>query len=88
MKGMGSMKKRIMAALLVLCMVFSLTGCIDVHMSHKVTKDGVVNETMNAYINKQAYFNYMSETLGSVSDSDISAMEKRAFKRRISASEY
>ena len=30
MKGMGSMKKRIMAALLVLCMVFSLAGCVEV----------------------------------------------------------
>lgn len=44
MKGMGSMKKRIMAALLVLCMVFSLVGCVDVHVSHKVTKDGVVRD--------------------------------------------
>lgn len=80
MKGMGSMKKRIMAALLVLCMVFSLAGCVDVHVSHKVTKDGVVNETMNAYINKQAYINFMRETLGTVSDSDISAMESELLK--------
>ncbi len=74
------MKKRIMAALLVLCMAFSLTGCVDTYVSQKVTKDGIVNETMNICINKQAYFNYMREVLGSVSDSDISAMESELLK--------
>ena len=44
------------------------------------SKDGVANETMNAYINKQAYINFMREALGTVSDSDISAMESELLK--------
>ncbi len=77
------MKKKIMAVLLVLCMIFSLTGCMEVSMSVKIARDGSVTSDINAYLNRQEYYNWIQrmEGTGSVSIEEIDkAMAKEGYQ--------
>ncbi|MBP3702176.1 MAG: hypothetical protein J6I65_00175 [Lachnospiraceae bacterium] len=55
------MKKRLLSAALIICMTVMLTGCMEMKVEDKVSKEGSCTETVNTYINKQEYMNYMLE---------------------------
>lgn len=58
------MKKKMMAAILVVVLVFSLTGCMETTVEEKISKSGNYTCTMALYIEKEAVVDYVKRKLG------------------------
>ena len=76
------MKKKLVSALLVLSVMFMLTGCFEVHVSQKITGDGIITETMEGYVNKQEYINYVNNLMNAEGAPVVTAeyVDKEMFK--------
>ncbi len=61
------MKKRIIAAFVIMCMIFTLTGCMEASWSIKISKDGTVTSDMMAYYNREGYYSWFEDIVGSES---------------------
>lgn len=59
------MKKRMMAAILAVVLVFSLTGCMNAQVEEKISKNGGYTCTMVMYFEKAAVVDYINRKIGS-----------------------
>ena len=48
------MRKRVLAALLAMVLVFCLTGCMEMHVEEKISKSGAYRSTSVVYLDKEA----------------------------------
>ena len=67
------MKKKLVAIGLILCMAFSLTGCMDMKVQDKISKDGTYTNTITSYIEKTAFVDFINRKAGS---DNFETMEK------------
>lgn len=58
------MKKRLSVLFLLLCMSVTLTGCMEYKVSDKIDKNGTCTETLDMYVNKQEYIDYVNKLAG------------------------
>jgi len=59
------MKKRGLAVILAVILVCSLTGCMNMNLEEKITKDGKVKDTVVLYLEKAAVVDYINRKVGS-----------------------
>lgn len=57
-------RKRVLAGLLAMVLVFCLTGCMEIRMEDKISKNGTYTELMVMYLDKEAVVEYMKNSLG------------------------
>lgn len=57
-------RKRVLAGLLVMVLVFCLTGCMEMRLEDKISKNGTYTELMVMYLDKEAVVEYMKNSLG------------------------
>lgn len=65
------MKKRMLAAVLAVVLVFSLTGCMNFQVEEKISKKGAYTSSMVAYLERAAMVDYINRKLGSDNVSDV-----------------
>lgn len=65
------MKKKVVMFVLAIALVCSLTGCINLDMNEKISKNGKIVNSMVSYINKDAMKDYIVRKLGSDHVSEV-----------------
>lgn len=59
------MKKKIVLATLLTALVCSLTGCVNLELEEKITKDGKITDTIVEYLERDAVKDYIVRKMGS-----------------------
>lgn len=65
------MKKRRMAAVLAVILVFSLTGCVNFQVEEKISKSGTYTSSMVACIERAALVDYVNRKMGTDNVSNV-----------------
>lgn len=57
-------RKRVLAGLLAVVLVFCLTGCMEIRLEDKISKNGTYTELMVVYLDREAVVDYLKKSLG------------------------
>lgn len=70
------MRKRVLAVLLAMVMVFCLTGCIEMRVEEKISKNGTYTSTIVAYLDKESVSEVLEKEVGEEYAADVDEIMK------------